>query len=70
MRFNEFHPVDEAAMNPTEFAQAIEQGQARGVLVGFEFEVCIPQATFAQSEKTQHITVDEVAAIITIFLMC
>jgi hypothetical protein len=63
MRFNEFHPVDEAAMNPTEFAQAIEQGQARGVLVGFEFEVCIPQATFAQSEKNL-LTVDEVAAII------
>lgn len=63
MRFNEFHPVDEAAMNPTEFAQAIEQGQAKGVLVGFEFEVCIPRATFDQ-RKNNTPTVDEVAAIV------
>ena len=60
MRFSEFHPVDEAAMNPAAFAQAIEQGQAKGVLVGFEFEVCIPQATFAQSKNTAH-TADTVA---------
>jgi hypothetical protein len=48
MRARQFEEqtVDEVAMNPTTFAQAIEQGQAAGVLVGFEFEVCIPQATF------------------------
>ncbi len=63
MRFSEFNPVDEAAMNPSEFAQAIEQGQARGVLVGFEFEVGIPQATFAQRKSTAH-TTDSVAAIL------
>jgi hypothetical protein len=63
MRFSEFHPVDEAAMNPCEFAQAIEQGQARGVLVGFEFEVCIPQATFAQSKNTAR-TTDQVAEML------
>ena len=63
MRFSEFHPVDEAAMNPAAFAQAIEQGQAKGVLVGFEFEVCIPQATFAQSKSTEH-TTDSVAKTI------
>jgi hypothetical protein len=60
MRFSEFHPVDEAAMNPAAFAQAIEQGQAKGVLVGFEFEVCIPRATFAQNKSTEH-TADTVA---------
>jgi hypothetical protein len=63
MRFSEFHPVDEAAMNPAEFAQAIEQGQARGVLVGFEFEVGIPQSTFAQSKNTAH-TKDQVAEML------
>lgn len=60
MRFSEFYPVDEAAMNPAAFAQAIEQGQAKGVLVGFEFEVGIPRATFAQSNSTAH-TPDTVA---------
>jgi hypothetical protein len=29
--------IDEAPMNPTAFAGAIEQGQGAGVLVGFEF---------------------------------
>ena len=63
MRFSEFHPVDEAAMNPAAFAQAIEQGQAKGVLVGFEFEVGIPRATFAQRQSTAH-TADTVAKTI------
>ena len=63
MRFSEFHPVDEAAMNPAAFAQAIEQGQAKGVLVGFEFEVGIPRATFAQTQDTTQ-TPDAVAKTI------
>ena len=63
MRFSEFYPVDEAAMNPAAFAQAIEQGQAKGVLVGFEFEVGIPRATFAQTQDTTH-TPDTVAKTI------
>ena len=37
--------LDEVRMDPTSFAQAVEQGHAAGVLVGFEFEVCIPEAT-------------------------
>jgi hypothetical protein len=37
--------VDEVRMDPTSFAQAVEQGQSAGVLVGFEFEVCVPKAT-------------------------
>ena len=63
MRFSEFYPVDEAAMNPAAFAQAVEQGQAKGVLVGFEFEVGIPRATFAQNQNTAH-TADTVAETI------
>jgi len=38
--------IDEAPMNPTAFAGAIEQGQGAGVLVGFEFEVHVPEATY------------------------
>jgi hypothetical protein len=37
--------VDEVAMNPTAFRQAVAQGQTEGVLVGYEFEVCIPEET-------------------------
>ena len=40
---NEAEVLDEVAMNPKTFAQAIEQGQTKGVLVGFEFETCIPK---------------------------
>ena len=40
--------LDEVAMNPTAFAQAIKTGQDKGVLVGFEFETCIPQASVQQ----------------------
>ncbi len=32
-------------MNPTAYAQGIETGASKGVLVGFEFEVCVPEAT-------------------------
>jgi hypothetical protein len=39
------YELDEAAMNPSAFAKAIEGGAAKGVLVGFEFETLIPKAT-------------------------
>ena len=42
--------IDEATMNPTEFDRAVEQGQAKGVLVGFEFEVHVPEATIKGME--------------------
>ena len=67
MRARQFEEqtVDEVAMNPTTFAQAIEQGQAKGVLVGFEFEVCIPEATFnAPAAGTETTPVVKVAQII------
>jgi hypothetical protein len=55
--------VDEVAMNPTAYAQSIEQGQSQGVLVGFEFEVCVPAAVFnpattAEPEAKTHEMVD------------
>lgn len=36
--------ITEAPMNPNEFAKANEVGQSEGVLVGYEFEICIPAA--------------------------
>ena len=39
--------IDEAPMNPAAFGQAIATGQEAGVLVGYEFEVCIPEAKSA-----------------------
>lgn len=40
--------LDEAAMNPGAFAAAVKTGQEKGVLVGFEFEVCIPDKSIKQ----------------------
>jgi hypothetical protein len=37
--------VDEAKMNPSEFGKAISAGHDKGVLVGYEFEVCMPYNT-------------------------
>jgi hypothetical protein len=54
--------VDEVAMNPTAYAQSIEQGQQQGVKVGFEFEVCVPAAVFATTsgpEAKTHKMIDE-----------
>ena len=54
--------VDEVAMNPVAYAQSIEQGQSQGVLVGFEFEVCVPAAVFnpakTEPEAKTHEMVD------------
>jgi len=40
--------VTEAAMNPTAYKQSVDQAERQGVLVGFEFEVCIPKSTMRQ----------------------
>jgi hypothetical protein len=45
--------VDEAPMNPAVFGQAIDTGQEAGVLVGYEFEVCIPEETVNLNAKKQ-----------------
>lgn len=61
--------VNEAAMNPKSFAAAIGTGQEQGVLVGFEFEVCIPKRsiktmTMPDEPETKSYTAKEITDII------
>ena len=58
--------IDEARMSPSAFADAVDQGTAKGVLVGFEFEVLVPEATIsgAKQPDSQKITADSVSKII------
>jgi hypothetical protein len=53
MRYSQYtkQVVDEVAMNPTEFGKAISQGDQAGVLVGFEFEVCMPETVANSGEE-------------------
>jgi hypothetical protein len=55
--------IVEVPMNPSHFAAAIDTGQERGVLVGFEFEVCIPEEFVhgpkAEKETDEPMTVRE-----------
>ena len=44
MRAHEIN-LDEAPMNPGEYNKAIDTGHEKGVLVGFEFECVVPEAT-------------------------
>jgi len=63
MRAEEFGVVIEAAMNPSEFGKAVATGQAKGVLVGFEFEVCVPKAAIDSatgSQESKKITTREI----------
>ena len=48
--------VDEAPMNPAAFGQAIDTGQEAGVLVGYEFEVCIPEETVNSNTKKKTVS--------------
>ena len=45
MRLQEIQLLNEVPMNPGTFAQGVETGAEKGVKVGFEFEVCVPEAT-------------------------
>ena len=60
--------VDEAPMNPGEFAKAISAGGEQGVLVGFEFEVCIPEATVSMGAEAEKAptgrTIEDIANIL------
>jgi len=52
MRYTDFKAIiNEVAMNPTAYAQSIEQAQQHGVKIGFEFEVCVPSAVFTSKES-------------------
>ena len=66
--------IAEVAMNPTAYAQSVEQAETAGVLVGFEFEVCVPAETMkaqaeaaaraAQAALTEPMTAERVARLI------
>lgn len=66
--------VDEVAMNPTAYAQSVEQAETAGVLVGFEFEVCVTAETMkaqaeaaaraAQAAPTEPMTAERVERLI------
>jgi gamma-glutamylcyclotransferase (GGCT)/AIG2-like uncharacterized protein YtfP len=61
--------VDEAAMNPASFSAAVNTGQEQGVLVGFEFEVCIPKRSvktmaIPDEQKAEKHTTEEVVDIL------
>ena len=63
MKAREFDLI-EAPMNPASFAAAVDTGTSKGVLVGFEFEVCVPrevinQATGKKPKKINTRTVDD-----------
>jgi len=50
---NQLLPINEVAMNPTAYAQSIETGESSGVLIGFEFEVCVPQAAIKSYHEAE-----------------
>jgi hypothetical protein len=62
MRFNEFSAVSEVAMNPKAFGQSLEQANAKGVLMGFEFEVCVPRKQIKQTSGNDLDWIKEVPA--------
>jgi gamma-glutamylcyclotransferase (GGCT)/AIG2-like uncharacterized protein YtfP len=43
--------LDEISMNPRSFAQSIKSAGEQGVLVGYEFEVCVPQETIKSAKE-------------------
>ena len=60
MRYTEFK-LTEAPMNPGEYNKAIDTGHTKGVLVGYEFEVCMPEETYKNFEhEGRIITLDMV----------
>jgi hypothetical protein len=71
MRASQFtveNTLDEAPMNPTAFAQSIEQGEKKGVLVGYEFEVCIPRATISNTGDNSKGILDKIEIYMEEFL--
>ena len=46
--------ITEARMSPSTFDVAIEQGQTKGVLVGFEFEVCVPESLIGSNLSAEN----------------
>lgn len=44
--------LNEVAMNPTEYKKSLKIGVTEKVLIGFEFEVCVPKASIVQASGT------------------
>ena len=60
MRLREFtteslQTIGEVAMNPTAFAQSMEQGESEGVKIGFEFEICIPYSFWSTQNSNDEL---------------
>lgn len=53
--------IDEVAMTPALFKQAIDTGAEKGVKVGFEFEVCVPKSNVKKSARLK-VTIDTIFA--------
>lgn len=53
MRTDIEQSISEVAMNPSSFAAALESGQTSGVLVGFEFEFCMPESAVKHIYDTE-----------------
>ena len=45
--------ISEVAMNPTAYAKSIDVGETSGVLVGFEFEVCMPKEVVLSATEAE-----------------
>lgn len=53
MRLNELkNKLQEVSMTPTSFQQSLQTAKQKDVLIGFEFEVCVPKAEIAKTKKT------------------
>lgn len=48
MRQTEIKTIDEVAMNPTAYASSTATAAGKNVLIGFEFEVCVPRTSIQQ----------------------
>jgi len=57
--------IEEARMGASDFDTAVTQGTAKGVLVGFEFEVLVPKQTVDQFKQSavKSITAEQIAKI-------
>ncbi len=67
MKIKDFR-LDEVAMNPSAFAQSLETGASKGVRVGYEFEVCVPEKTiksFKSPEVTPEIYEKKIQSILS-----
>jgi len=56
LRQLQHNQVTEVSMNPKTYAQSMSQAAERGVLVGYEFEVCIPETTIRKINQSTDVS--------------